>query len=684
MATMIENGESVYETTSIESDDFDFVEDVVKNEEPVNVAEGKTLPPVSEDGSREYKGLDGAELDTTEINLLNLFKDKEELAEEYGQERADEIVREGDKIKMPSAPKKKRFYELFESDYEYKDEEQRDEIKSKYTSAFRGATVRFLLCIVFAVSLLLFENSGMFALKLPGLLTVSVYPTVCAMIDLQLVLLCALMYVDKLAVGFSSLFKFKPSFESIPAVLLTASVVYTTIITLIPGTRSAVFYNFPVALTFVFAILCEILDLKREVMSFGIISSKSKKYAVRKLTDEERARDAQLFEEYVSPDSPMFAVTRVKFVDGFFERIRNRGKNGHLLVLMLITLAEMLLAIGLGILMKSSTYEIVTMAYLAVVLGLPGTVLIAGSHPFYRAVKNVYESESTVVGAGSLEEYSDGSVVFFDEKDIFPSTGVKINSVKVYSDNRIDGVIYYAASIFAKIGGPLSDVFSLATGEIGHSENTELIDVSDNGIQCTIDGESIYLGSNDYMKSMDFETPYGDSDEAMEKNSGVRLMYVANEQEILAKFYVQYTADSEYELIFKQLYKAGMCVGIRTRDPNIDEEFVVRKLGLKSDYPVRVVHSKPGKEMPSKAERADSGVVSIGTVKPLLRALSLCDRIKYIARIHGIFEIVSTVLVMLVIYAVAALGKLGLGSAYAALYQIFWLIPIVFVAIFTE
>ncbi len=666
-----------------EYSEFDFVENKDKADASDEYTDETEANPVLEDGSREYIGLNGKVLDTTEITLLTLFKGKEEIAEQLGEEKAQEILKESEKIQMPSSPKKKKPYEMFDSDYEYTEPEQVEEIKAKYTRRFRSVTVRFLLALVFATAVFFLENAAMLGMRLPNLLTASVYHTVCAMIDLQLVILCALMYADKLVEGFNSIIRLKLKFECVPAVLLTASVVYTAIMTLIPGARSAALYNFPVALTFVLALLCEIMDIKREVMSFSVASSGSKKYVVRKMTDEEREQDGRAFDEYVSPDAPMFAVTKVRFVDGFFARVRKQTSKGHLLVLMLITLAEVLLSVGLGLLMRSSAYEIVTMAYLAIVLGLPGTILIAGAHPFYRSSRAAYENESAIIGEGSIDEYADGSVVFFDEKDIFPSSGVKINSVKVYSDNRIDGVIYYAASIFAKIGGPLADVFSLATGEIGHSENTELVDCADNGLHCTIDGESIYLGSNDYMKSMDYETPYGESDEAMEKNNGIRLMYVANEQEILAKFYVQYTADSEYELIIKQLYKAGMCIGIRTRDPNIDEEFVARKLRLSLDYPVRVVRSKPGKEMPAKLERVDSGIVA-SNVKPLLRALSACDRIKYISKIHSIFEIVSTVLVMVVIYAVAALGKLGLGSAYAALYQLFWLIPIMFVAIFTD
>ncbi|MBE6606896.1 MAG: hypothetical protein E7635_07690 [Ruminococcaceae bacterium] len=639
---------------------------------------------ISDDGAREYSGLNGNELNSTEISLISLFGKDDELEETFGKERAEELIKEGNEFEMTHRPKKKKLYELFSKDYEYTDEKQNDEIKGRYKKAFVSATIRFFACFVFAVALFFMENATVVGIKPPNLFNVALYPTVAAMTNLQLVLLCALMIIDKIALGFVSLFKRKPAFESIPAILLVMSVVYTTIITVAPGTRGAVFYNFPVALTFLFTLVYELLNLKREANSFGIVSAVQRKYTVRMLTEEERTQDAGLFEGYVPENSPMFAVTKTGFVDGFFRRINFRRNNKYIPAIILIAFAEMLVAAALGIFMKADVYTTVTMAYLAGVLGLPGTILIAGSHPFYHAVNKVHQSEGTIVGDGSLEEYSDGSVVFFDDRDIFPSTGVKINSVKVYGENRIDGVIYYAASVFAKIGGPLADVFGLATLEIGHSDNVMIEESEDNGLRCSIDGTDIYLGNNAYMISKDFETPYGEGDEVIENNEGIRLMFIANEEEILAKFYVQYTVDSEYEEIFKQLYKAGMCVGIRTCDPNIDDGFVIRKLRLGEGYPVRVVHGKSGKRFLRKSERADSGVVCIGSVKSLLRSLSLCDKIKYIAKIHSIFEIVSTVLAIFVIYAIAALGKLVIGSAYAALYQLFWLIPIMFVTLFTE
>lgn len=682
VAKMIDEDERKDEVIEDEASDFDFVSDE-RVDDTAEISDGE-LPPLSEDGGREYSGLDGNDMNTTERILASLFGDKEDLVKNYGKEVADEMMKSSDELAASHAPKKKKSYEFFDADSEYDSSSQNDEIKAKYTTAFRGAVIRFLFCIVFAGVLFVFENAGILGIKLPSVLDSSVYPTVCTMIDLQLVLLCALMSIDKLMIGYVSLFKLKPTWEAVPAVSLTASVVYTALLTVFNSARGAVLYNFPVALCFVCALLYEIMQFKREVMSFDVVSAGNKKYTIRQLGDDERARDAKLFEEYVPFDSPMFAVTRTGFVDGYIRRTRTRRIDKQLPVLLLLTVAEILLAIGFGIFKDAGTYETITMAYLAVVLGLPGTLMLAASLPMYRASKAAFESESAIVGESALDEYSDGSVVFFEDKDIFPATGVKINSVKVYGENRIDGVIYYAASIFSHIGGPLSDVFSLATIEIGQSEKAELLESSENGFHCMVDQKSLYLGSNDYMRSLDFETPYAESDETAEKNSGIRLMFIADEQEILAKFYVQYSADLEYELIFKQLYKAGMCVGIRTRDPNINEEFIARKLRLKRDYPLKVVHCESGVEYIRRRERADSGIVSASSVKSLLKTLSMCDRIKYISKIQSIFEIVGAVLAVFSIYAVAAFGMLGLGSAYAALYQLFWLLPTVLAAMLTD
>ncbi len=665
-----------------EDDEFGFVDETSEAEgESADEGSGAT---VGEDGGREYTYTDGTEFNSTEVGIYKIFGNQEDAEKDYGKEQAAKWFDTSNAPPMPSLPVKKKFYEIFAADYEYTSHEQDAEIRSKYSGAFGFTAVRFAFCIIFAALIFVFENMSLFGITPAGAMSISVYPTVYAMIDLQLVVLCGVMAYRSISSGFVSLIKLHPNAESVSTILIAASLVYTGIISAAPGVRGGAIYNFPVALAMVFTVLCELLTIKREAMGFGVVSSTRRKYAIRHLTDEERAQDAALFEDYVPEGSPMFAVVKAGFVDGFFKHLLpDFTRRKFTVALLIINAAEVVLAAVCGMLMGVDAYSVATMAYGTLVLGLSSTYIISCAHPFYRAAKVAFDTDSAVIGESSLKEYSDGSVVFFDDKDVFPATGVKINSVKVYGENRIDTVIFYAASIFARTGGPLRDVFSLATVDIGHSESLEIFEGESNGLYCSIDGNNIYVGTNDYMISKGYDTPYGENDSGLEK-SGIRLMYMANEEEILAKFILQYTVDSEYELIFKQLYKAGMCVGIRTNDPNIDTDFVMKKFRLDADYPVRVVHFKPDREMIRTTDRCESGIVSTHSVKSLLKALSLCDRVKYVSKIHNLFLILGAVLSVLLVYVVAMFSKLGIGSVYTALYQLFWMIPMLFVTMFTE
>ena len=120
-----------------------------------------------------------------------------------------------------------------------------------------------------------------------------------------------------------------------------------------------------------------------------------------------------------------------------------------------------------------------TVAFAVLGASMPAAMIVAGCYPFYRANRAAYENESTIIGEGSVDEYSGASVVSFDDVNVFPSTNVKVHNVKLYNNSRIDKVLYYAASVFSKTGGPLADVFEIATMETGHSNEVEILDTDE-------------------------------------------------------------------------------------------------------------------------------------------------------------------------------------------------------------
>lgn len=82
---------------------------------------------------------------------------------------------------------------------------------------------------------------------------------------------------------------------------------------------------------------------------------------------------------------------------------------------------------------------------------------------------------------------------------------------------------------------------------------------------------SVAVGKASYMEKQDFDPPYDAEDKRIEASAPVGILYIAYQGQLAGKVYVQYTIDSEFEKILEQLYKTGMCVGIKSFDPNIDD-----------------------------------------------------------------------------------------------------------------
>ena len=69
-----------------------------------------------------------------------------------------------------------------------------------------------------------------------------------------------------------------------------------------------------------------------------------------------------------------------------------------------------------------------------------------------------------------------------------------------------------------------------------------------------------------------------------------------------------------------------MAIGIRTFDPNINNE-LIKRLGGFSKKEVRVIKLEAYEDIPSSNHRCDGKIVSKTTSSALLRAITMCRRI---------------------------------------------------------
>lgn len=618
------------------------------------------------------------DIDDVDKNLMLTFGQEEELGQKIGEAKLNEL---SDSIEEQGA-----FFETFGTGLssnsklfkEYSSSEQNEAIIGEYGKKHKASIIGFSLVSVILAFVLIIENMAKIGLNPPDIFKPTVYPVVFCMIELQALLLaCAAAYKPLLR-GLSALIKFKPIPESLAGLVAVLSAVYYIVVAAAFPAYAYGVYSFPLILLIWLLSLQELLNVKREIMSFSVLSIKSGKYALSKLNIENSELEAAAFYEYL-PDKPtMYKICKTDFVQNYFRRNSGTYKSKSLMSAVLpISFIITFVFFFVAMFVKNNVGMGLVTAYTAMMFCAPATMLIVFSLPMFKASKDAFTDEGAIVGECAFDEYADASVISFDDKEVFPSYGVKVKSVKIYGNNRIDRVIYNTASVFDSVGGPLSDVFDVATVELGKSKDVVLNDIQIDGIEAFVDGERVCVGKADYISRQGL-TPYYDMEDDQYESSGdVSIMYVVSGEKVAAKMYIQYIVDPDFEVLLSQLSRTGVCVGIKTLDPNIDDALLGAEINIQK-YPVRIIRCRGAEDMDCIEESVDSGIVSKNSTKGLLKLVATCDKVRNAIKTNTVLSMFSIgVGVAISVFLMLTDTTVGLASFLVGLYHLFWALPIV-------
>ena len=610
------------------------------------------------------------EMDEMDRNLLMGLGLEDQLDKSAGRGTADMLAAQNDEDIRRMEEEQRRAAE-----YEYTDRSQTPQIAEAYKSAFRASKIKLIIGLFLTVILFLYENLSLFGVQFAGALDPAVYPVVYIMMSLQLMLLACAVAYEQIFAGFRNLFTGRPTPESVTALLAVFGVVYSfyAAIVSVQGVEP-IMYNFAVALCAFMSLVFSYFNTKREIFSFNIVSSKKPKYIFHRISAMDGAPESEAFGA-TDEDSPdVLQIRKTGFVDGYFERTTSILHSTRIYVAAMLTLvivAAVLLAV-LGFIGGKSAYEAISIAYIAVLAAVPMSMFFTYSYPFCKANKEAYENDSTIVGEASLEEYSGSAIVSFDDNNVFPSYGVKVQNIKIYNNNRIDRVLYAATSAFSVAGGPLKDVFELATMEMGHSEDVTIEGAGVGYLDCTVDGRRYTFGRYDVLRERGIELPEESAEEDSYIEGDLSIMYMLREGNLIAKMFIKYVMDADFEFILRQFTQNGTCVCIKTYDPNIDEAMIFSKIHGKK-YPLKVIKNY---ENTAAEERMESGIVTRGTTKSLLQVVSYCDMVLSVKRTNMVISIASALVSLVILFIISLSNNLGaVGSWMIALNQLFWMIP---------
>lgn len=628
--------------------------------------------------SEENGAADPDGFDETDANLMLAFGMEDELEKAMGKENADRLRSDMEKSIPEDQIKKKKVREEKPGELrEFITPAEAKGIFENYKTAFVKNALSLFAMAAVVIVLFFYENIITLGGHLPDALNPVYYPVVNVMVGLQFLFIGAGIAYRSLIKGIRGLIDRKPVPESFIPLILLVSVIFAVCVCFFSPDFTPVTFNFPASLCLFFAVLNERMDLRREIMSFNIISSKRTKFALEKLELGDAELETKAFDKFLPKQPAVFKINKTGFIDGYFRRTKAYPSTKLVLKAFIPASAAIAAAsLVMGAILLRDWQSAVMLAYTAFFFSLPATVFIAFGLPAFRASKLAFAENSAFVGESALDEYTTAGSISFDDREVFPTAGVKLRSVKVFGSGRIDTVIYNVASIYSVLGGPLSDVLNVATADLGRSEDTEILSVDNEGVEALVDGKHLYAGKADYLRKNGYVPVSDPDDEEIVSGGEISIMYLVCDDEVIAKLYIRYRIDPGFEVTVKRLYKSGICVGIKTVDPNINDEMLSTKIKL-AKYPVRVLKYSDISGSRRGSDRTDSGIVSKKSAKALLSVFTLCDRIKHVTKTNIAVDIITMITGLAVCIATAVIGSVvSVPSLYVALFQLFWLIPV--------
>lgn len=614
----------------------------------------------SDDDAQATRVCDIPELEKPDLKVMQTFgASVEHVRELYGDDVADEY----EQTLLQSNLGERDVVEN-----EYVSFAQNDNVIDRFKKKLAKLKGKIIISGAMCVLLLLLENLSLVGVKLGGMFNSEIYTVSYIMICLQLLLICGAVAFKTLKSGVTDLIAFEPSYKSLTFVMLCVSVVTDIISCFVPG--PVILYNFCSAVAIFMLLVYEYNMAKRDYMSFKIISNDKAKTAAIISIGTSKTPEVAAYEQLDEDEEvKIISLQKGNFINDFFARIKQTDSTPQDKILIPLTLSCMVVLFVLTLVLHgdySSALRIANMSFSAFA---PFAVYFSFVLPLSKATTSVYENGSAIIGTAALEEYSGASIIAFEDKDIFPSYCVKLKSVKVYGDSRIDKILYNASSVFSQVGGPLSDVFSLATIEIGISEDVQITSCSHDGIEATVDGKRILIGKESFL------TEYGifaRNDETDDDNYA--RLYVAEDDFLCAKFYVKYSLDVDFENVISRMAASGICGVLKTYDPNIDDELLRKFIDTKK-YPVKVVKCKLGEDISHVQDQLNSGVISISGSKNTVDATVTCERLCNIRASSNTVKMLAMIIGMILCSFIALFKITPFCSAIVVLYQLLWTIP---------
>ena len=147
----------------------------------------------------------------------------------------------------------------------------------------------------------------------------------------------------------------------------------------------------------------------------------------------------------------------------------------------------------------------------SLLVAIPASFFVATTRPMALLERRLHMVGTVLCGWEGVKDLCGKAALPLTDADLFPQGSIKLNGVKFYGDRTPDQVVSYTASLIVASGGGLVPVFKQLlknrSGVLHTAQN--LRSYGADGLGGEVCGESVLLGTLDFLRDMGVEIPEG-------------------------------------------------------------------------------------------------------------------------------------------------------------------------------
>lgn len=309
----------------------------------------------------------------------------------------------------------------------------------------------------------------------------------------------------------------------------------------------------------------------------------------------------------------------------------------------------------------------------SLLVAVPATGFVSITRPMAILEARLHMVGTVLCGWDGVRDLCGKAAMPITDKDLFPLGSTKFNGVKFYGDREPEEVVSYSCSLMAAAGGGLVPAFRQLLKSKGGSEYhvSQFQSYGDGGIGGEIRGESMLMGTLNFLQDMGVEIPEG--------TMVNQAIYASIDGQLCAVYAISYARmrSASAGLVSLNSYRKLTLLKM-PGDFLLTEDFLHSKFGIRTNR-IRFLTREEQMALSQHQPDPEEPVLAISTRDELVStayAITGARALRQSTRLGMAIHLVGGILGMIIMLILGYLGSVELLTpANVLLYQLIWAVP---------